>query len=312
MAGLTGSAFRRLVRWIGGCGTVYTEFVSSAALVRHSERSRRLLYFTEEERPICCQIFGAEAGAMAESARIVESLGADGVDINAGCPVPKVVKQNAGAALLRDPRLCRDIITAVVKSVAVPVSLKMRAGVSDAETCLEVGRIAQDAGVARVTLHPRTATQGFGGRADWDLIGMLKASLAIPVFGNGDVKTAAEAVGMLEATAADGVMIGRGAVANPAIFVETAAMLDGVAAELPERSAVIRRYLELLSEEESELESVNHFKQFSAYFIKGMPGGAELRRGINLSHTLDELEGLLTRAASAPEDTRIEHHSGAH
>ncbi|MBI2841675.1 MAG: tRNA-dihydrouridine synthase [Acidobacteria bacterium] len=293
MAGLTGSAFRRLIRWIGGCGTVYTEFVSSAALIRHSDRSRRLLRFEDDERPIFCQIFGADAYAMAESARIVESLGADGVDINAGCPVPKVVKQNAGAAMLRDPGLCSSIFTRVVKSVSIPVSLKMRAGLGEAEACFRIGRIAQESGICRLTLHPRTASQGYGGRADWSLIARLKSELTVPVFGNGDVTTAEQAVELLTATGADGVMIGRGAVANPTIFAETSALLDGGSPSVPDRGSILRKYMLLLMGEENPFDALNHFKQFTAYFTKGVTGGAEFRRAVNTSHDLEEISPLV-------------------
>ncbi len=289
MAGLTGSAFRRLIRSIGGCGTVYTEFVSSEALTRGSKKSLALLRFREDERPVCCQIFGAHAAAMAESARIVESLGADGVDINAGCPVPKVVKQNAGAALLRDRRLCEEIFTHVVKSVRIPVSLKMRAGVCDDQACFDVGRIAQECGIAWVTVHARTASQAYEGEANWEIIARLKSRLAVPVIGNGDVLTAAHAVRLLESTGADGVMIGRGAVANPAIFEETDALLAGRPPRIPPRSDTFLRYVELLSEEDDPFSGLNHLKQFAAYFTRGMPRGAEFRNAINHSRSLSDI-----------------------
>lgn len=290
MAGLTGGAFRKLIRWIGGCGAVYTEFVSAAALTRHSGKSYKLLRFDEAERPVICQIFGANAGEMAESARIVESLGADGVDINAGCPVPKVVKQNAGAALLANPGLCKEIFGAVVKAVNIPVSLKMRAGVCDPASGIVVARIAEECGFKLVTLHARTARQAYEGTADWDLITQLKASVSIPVFGNGDVTTAEQALELLLRTGADGVMIGRGAVANPAIFLETAARLEGRDVASPPRELVMRKYLELLEGDDDERDALNHFKQFVAYFTKGMHGGAEFRRRVNMSH---ELAGVL-------------------
>ncbi len=292
MAGLTGSAFRRLVRWIGGCGTVYTEFVSAEALTRGSTKSRTLMRFREEERPIICQIFGAKAPAMAESAKIVESLGVDGIDINAGCPVPKIVRQNAGAALLRDRRLCKEIFTYVVNSVRIPVSLKMRAGLTDDQACIDVGRIAEECGIGLVTVHARTASQAYAGRADWEIIGRVKAALVIPVFGNGDVVTANQAIEMLEMTGADGVMIGRGALANPGIFETTAALLERRLPVVPSKSQIFSKYLALLLDEEDRFGALNHLKQFAAYFTRGIPRGAEFRNAINHSRSLEEIAVL--------------------
>ncbi|MEW6363396.1 MAG: tRNA-dihydrouridine synthase family protein [Acidobacteriota bacterium] len=290
MAGLTGAAFRRLIRRLGGCGVVFTEFVSAEGLTRGSRKSLGLLEFSSEEHPISCQVFGSNAAAMAESARVVESLGADGVDINAGCPVPKVVKRNAGAALLDDPRRCREIITSVVKSTALPVSVKMRAGLKDEYACMEVGRIAEDCGISFVTIHARTAAQGYGGVANWDIIARLKAHLRIPVVGNGDVRTAAQAVEMVERTRADGVMIGRGAVANPAIFAEAAGLIAGTPAHPPPRRAIFESYMELLGQGDDPFDALNHLKQFVSYFTRGMRGGGEFRNAVNRAKALGDVE----------------------
>jgi len=295
MAGLTGSAFRRLVRWIGGCGRVYTELVSSEALVRRSGRSSGLLQYREDERPIICQIFGANAAAMADTARLVESLGFDGVDVNAGCPVPKIVRQKAGAALLRDPRLCREILEKVAAAVSIPVSMKMRSGLADDQACVEVGRLAEDCGVSLVTVHARTASQQYRGRADWAVVARVKEALRIPVFGNGDVTSVAQALSLFASTHVDGIMIGRGAMANPGIFAEVAAALESRTPVLRSRREIFDRYVELLQEEADSFGALNHLKQFAAYFTHGMSRGAELRNAINHARQLAEIPPLATR-----------------
>src|ERR687892_1927731 len=184
MAGMTDTAFRRLVKRRGGCGLVVTEMVSSEGLVRGIDRTLEYAEYTEEERPVSIQIFGGDSDKMAAAAQVVESMGADIVDVNMGCPVPKIAKHNAGCSLMREPEHAAAVIGAMVKAVTIPVTVKMRAGWNDGErNAPELARMVQDAGAAAVTIHGRTAEQSYSGVADWDLVSRVAAALTIPVLG---------------------------------------------------------------------------------------------------------------------------------
>src|SRR5437773_7693744 len=187
MAGMTDTAFRRLVKRRGGCGLVVTEMVSSEGLVRGIDRTLEYAEYTEEERPISIQIFGGDPDTMAEAARIVEGMGADIVDVNMGCPVPKIAKHNAGCSLMREPDHAAKVIGRMAKAVKIPVTVKMRAGWSDAErNAPALAKMVEDAGAAAVAVHGRTAAQSYSGSADWDLVARIAGDLSIPVFGSGD------------------------------------------------------------------------------------------------------------------------------
>src|SRR3954466_3544397 len=187
MAGMTDTAFRRLVKRHGGCGLVVTEMVSSEGLVRGIDRTLEYAEYTEEERPVSIQIFGGDPEKMAAAAQIVEGMGADIVDINMGCPVPKIAKHNAGCSLMREPAHAAAVVTAMAKAVTIPVTVKMRAGWNDSSrNAPELARMVQDAGASAVTIHGRTAEQSYSGSADWDLVAEVAAALEIPVFGSGD------------------------------------------------------------------------------------------------------------------------------
>src|SRR5882757_8263888 len=187
MAGMTDTAFRRLVKRQGGCGLVVTEMVSSDGLVRGIDRTLEFAEYTEEERPVSIQIFGGDPEKMADAAQIVEGLGADIVDVNMGCPVPKIAKHNAGCSLMREPAHAAAVIGAMVRSVKIPVTVKMRAGWNDTQrNAPELARMVEDAGAAAVAVHGRTAAQSYSGAADWDLITAIAQTLTIPVFGSGD------------------------------------------------------------------------------------------------------------------------------
>jgi nifR3 family TIM-barrel protein len=228
MAGVTDRDFRLIVRRIGGVGVVAMEFVSSKMLLAGDRRLEPVMRFCEEERPLAIQVYGGDAATMAEAARVVEAIGADLVDVNMGCPANKVLRGCAGAALMGDLDLARDVVRQVVAAVSIPVTVKFRLGLDERRVNhLELGRICQGEGAAAVALHGRTARQGFTGRADWSEIARLKEALAIPVIGNGDVATAADALAMLAETGCDGVMIGRGATKNPWIFRQIAARMSG-------------------------------------------------------------------------------------
>src|SRR4030095_9563831 len=215
MAGITDRQFRLILRRIGGVGLVTMEFISSEALVRGNKRSRRLMHYVEEERPISIQIYGARPESMAEAARVVEEIGADACDINMGCPANKVLKGCAGCSLMGNLDLARDIVRAARRQLSIPLTVKFRLGLhDDAKNFLELGRICEGEGVDAVAVHARTAKQMFSGNARWEEITRLKSTLRIPVVGNGDVKNAEDAVRMLEETGCDGVMIGRASMKN--------------------------------------------------------------------------------------------------
>src|SRR5881398_3680661 len=199
MAGMTDTAFRRLVKRHGGCGLVVTEMVSSEGLVRGIDRTLEFAEFTEEERPVSIQIFGGDPAKMAAAAQIVEGMGADIVDVNMGCPVPKIAKHNAGCSLMREPEHAASVIAAMSKAVRIPVTVKMRAGWNDTEkNAPTLAKMVEDAGAAAIAVHGRTAAQSYSGTADWDLVADIAERLAIPVFGSGDCLEPEQIVRRLE------------------------------------------------------------------------------------------------------------------
>src|ERR1700681_1013201 len=228
MAGVTDRDFRLIVRRIGGVGVVSMEFVSSKAIVQGNKRTRELMYFSPEERPLAIQIYGSDVATMREAALVVEELQPDICDINMGCPANKVLKGCAGAALMGDLGLAERIVRAVRDVLSMPLAVKFRLGLDDCrQNYLELGRICEANGVAAVAMHARTARQMYTGEADWSHLARLKESLAIPVIGNGDVREPEDALRMMAATGCDGVMVGRGATRNPWIFRQISARMSG-------------------------------------------------------------------------------------
>jgi tRNA-dihydrouridine synthase B len=314
MAGMTDSAFRRLVKRQGGCGLVVTEMVSSEGLVRGIDRTLEFADYTEEERPVSIQIFGGDPAKMAEAAQIVESMGADIVDVNMGCPVPKIAKHNAGCSLMREPAHAASVIAAMTKAVRIPVTVKMRAGWSDAERNAPVlARMVEDAGARAVTVHGRTAAQSYSGLADWDLVAEVANALTIPVFGSGDCVTPEQIVARL-ASGVEGVLVGRGVLRNPWILTQAADLLAGRPARevtLAERGQFLLDYIELLMKErvrEDETDVVptfrsankshdrwvvNKLRALGAYYTKGIEDGADFRSALNTTASLDELRELI-------------------
>jgi len=253
MAGMTDSAFRRLVKRQGSCGLVVSEMVSSEALVRGIGRSLEYLEFTQEERPVSIQIFGGDPARMAAAAQVVESRGADIVDVNMGCPVPKIAKHQAGCSLMREPAHAAAIVAAMVKAVKIPVTVKMRAGWDDARVnAPELARMVEAAGASAVAVHGRTAAQAYRGLADWDLIARVASAVTIPVFGCGDLVEPGEVVGRLRDTPVAGVLAGRGILRNPWLFAQAADLMAGrppraVTAE--DRKRFLLEYIDLLVRE---------------------------------------------------------------
>jgi nifR3 family TIM-barrel protein len=251
MAGMTDTAFRRLVKRQGGCGLVVSEMVSSEGLVRGIDRTLEYAEYTEEERPVSIQIFGGDPAKMADAAQIVEGMGADIVDVNMGCPVPKISKHNAGCSLMREPEHAAAIIEAMVKAVKIPVTVKMRKGWDDNEqTAPDVARRVQDAGASAITIHGRTAKQSYSGSADWDFVARVAEVLTIPVFGSGDCIEPEQIVERLTNT--HGVFVGRGVLRNPWILAQAQDMLAGRPPRVvtdEERGQFLLDYIELLQHE---------------------------------------------------------------
>src|SRR5258707_718610 len=252
MAGMTDTAFRRLVKRHGGCGLVVTEMVSAEGLVRGIDRTLEYAEYTQEERPISIQIFGGDPDKMAEAARIVEGMGADIVDVNMGCPVPKIAKHNAGCSLMREPEHAAAVIGRMANAVKIPVTVKMRAGWNDDErNAPALAKMVQDAGAAAVAVHGRTAAQSYSGTADWDVVAEIAGDLSIPVFGSGECIEPEQIVHRL-ASGVEGVLVGRGVLRNPWILAQANDLLAGRPARpvtLEDRGRFLFDYIDLLVKE---------------------------------------------------------------
>jgi nifR3 family TIM-barrel protein len=307
MAGITDQYFRLILKQIGGVGLVTMEFISSEALTRGSERTRHMMQFSEEERPLAIQIYGSDSARMADAAEFVQAVGADVVDINMGCPANKILKGCSGAALMGDLELARDIVRTVRRRVSIPLTVKFRIGLDQGrENFLELGRICEGEGVDAVALHARTARQMFTGRADWARIRRLKATLSIPVSGNGDVETPADAMALWSDTGCDGVMIGRAAVKNPWIFRQIAALRAGGVATEPtveERRNLILYHFSLLRDREEERFALHKIRTFTGWYTHGLPNGKVLRQTINslgsVAQFIDAIEGFFQSLLAA-------------
>jgi nifR3 family TIM-barrel protein len=305
MAGMTDSAFRRLVKRHGGCGLVVTEMVSSEGLVRGIDRTLEYAEYTEEERPISIQIFGGDPEKMAAAAQIVEGMGADIVDINMGCPVPKISKHNAGCSLMRDPAHAASVVGAMTNAVKIPVTVKMRAGWNGANrNAADLARRVEDAGAAAVAVHGRTAEQSYSGSADWDLVAQVADVLRIPVFGSGDCVEPEQIVERM-ARGVEGVLVGRGVLRNPWILAQAADLAAGRPAReitLADRGRFLLDYIDLLAHERIDDARalthdrwvVNKLRALGSYFTKGLDNGSHLRTAINTAESLEQLREVIT------------------
>ena len=318
MAGMTDTAFRRLVKRHGGCGLVVTEMVSSEGLVRGIDRTLEYAEYTEEERPVSIQIFGGDPAVMAGAAQIVESMGADIVDINMGCPVPKIAKHNAGCSLMREPSHAASVVRAMADAVKIPVTVKMRAGWNDKEiNAPTLAKMVEDAGAAAVTVHGRTAAQSYTGQADWDLVGRIAEAVKIPVIGSGDCVEPGQILDRLSDGRVSGVLVGRGALRNPWIFAQASAAMKGQQhsdISMADRGQFLLEYIDLLlAEGVDEADGfrhaapgqgsnapaapargrerwvINKLRALCAWYTKGLIGGSDLRVKVNHTDSIAQL-----------------------
>lgn len=296
MEDVTNAAFRRVVKRIAKPGLMFTEFVSSMAIHHGAKKTLKKLRIYEEERPLGIQIFGAEIDVMVEAARLCEEMGADLVDINMGCWVPKVCRTGSGAALLKDPDHAQKIVESVVKSVSIPVTVKVRAGWSyELFAAPELAKRFQDSGAQMITLHARFAKQGFDGAADWDLIRRMREAITIPLVGNGDIKTGQDAITMFESTGCDGVMIGRAAISNPWTLRNVIEAVCGKPQSEPpdirERIATALNHLDLMIEGVGDEEvAVRALRGQLPLYVKGEHGAASIRNEIVRCNTRQQIE----------------------
>jgi len=296
MAGITNSPFRRLMRRLKSA-VVVSELVSANGIEYMGQKTLDLLKFHDEERTVGLQIFGEDTERLCKAAQYVERLGADFVDLNLGCPVPKVVKSGAGSAMCRNPAELGRTLSAMVKSVKIPVTIKIRTGWdADSRNAHDVVRAAADAGVAWVAIHGRTRAQGYSGQADWDYIAEVKAKSSIPIIGNGDLNNPETAVRRLKETGVDAVLIGRGALRNPFIFEQAVALWRGESFSEPGHE----RFVDLLSTQRALLGesfppryAMIHARKFLAWYSAGYPGSSEFRKKV---FTIPEPEDLWREA----------------
>ncbi len=301
MAGVTDYPFRLLCKEMGA-GLVYSEFVSAHGIIRENRKTLEMIRFTPQERPIGIQIFGDKPQVMAQAAKkIVDQFKPDLIDINYGCPVPKVTRHGAGSAALRDLTLMEDITRAVADAVhSIPVTVKMRSG-WDANSIVipQVGPLLERCGIQAITLHPRTARQSFQGNANWSLIKELKAAVSIPVIGNGDIRQPADILRMFQETGCDAVMIGRAALGNPWFFQQAQALLNGSpsiqAPSLSDRVDVCRRHLDLMCDWHGERIGTNLMRKHFGWYIKGFSGAATYRQELVLAPHASDMYTLLDR-----------------
>lgn len=301
MAGICDNAYRTIVKEMGA-GLICAEMVSDKAIYYNSKKTIEMLYMSEKERPISQQIFGSDVESFVYAAKYIEeNMKPDIIDINMGCPVPKVaLRAQAGSALLKNPEKVYEIVKNVVEAVKVPVTVKIRSGWdSNSINAVEIAKVIEKAGASAITVHGRTRAQGYSGKADWNIIKEVKENVTIPVIGNGDIKTCYDAKKMLEETKCDAVMIGRGCIGNPWLIKETVDYLEKNIEPIKptsiERIDMILEHLNRLIETKSEKQALLEIRTHIGYYLKTVPNSSELKNNIFKTKEIKELKNLLER-----------------
>ena len=297
MAGVTDLPFRLLCKEMG-CGLVYSEMVSAKGILYDNKNTTELLEIDPNERPVAVQLFGSDPEILGAMAKKIEPYPIDIIDVNMGCPAPKIVKNGEGSCLMKTPELVGKIVKSLVESQSKPVTIKFRKGFDDDHiNAVEIAKIAEANGASAVAVHGRTREQYYSGKADWDIIKQVKAAVNIPVIGNGDVFTPQDAKNLFEHTGCDAIMVGRGAQGNPWIFkrilhyLETGELLPEPTAE--EKVGKALRHSQMLIDYKGEYIGVREMRKHMAWYMKGLPGAAELRGKLNHAENMEQLEVLL-------------------
>ncbi len=299
MAGIGNSSFRKIIKKMG-CGLIYAEMVSDKAIFYNNKKTLDMLYMEDSERPITQQIFGSDKESFVEAAKyIYENMEPDIIDINMGCPVPKVaIRSQAGSALLKNPAKIKEIVSSVVNAVPIPVTVKIRSGWdSEHINAVEVAKICEEAGASAICVHPRTRSQGYSGKADWSIIKAVKEVVSIPVIGNGDILNIYDAKRMIDETGCDAIMIGRGILGNPWLIKQINAYLDdGTVLPNPtmtERIDMCLEHLNNLNELKCEKLAVLEIRSHIAWYLKGLPKSNEIKNKIFLCNKISDIIEIL-------------------
>ena len=309
MAGICNSAYRQICKDMG-CGLIYAEMVSDKAITYSNQKTIDMLYMTEKERPISQQIFGSDKESFVEAAKFIEKeMKPDIIDINMGCPVPKVaVRAQAGSALLKDPDKIFDIVSSVVSTVNVPVTVKIRSGWdSNHINAVEVAKVIEKAGASAICVHPRTRSQGYSGKADWNIIKEVKENVSIPVIGNGDIKSPEDAKRMLEETKCDAVMIGRGVLGNPWLIKNIVNYLDGkevIDVSIVDRIDMCLKHLKLLDSLKNEKLACLEIRNHISWYFKGIKGANELKNKVYQTTSIHDIILLLNEFKEAQNEEK--------